>query len=56
MIMLRSTRILSCNLARIMILLSQFTNGKDGVAKEVNRALLEKVQYLLSNASLDKSF
>ena len=33
-----------------------FTDGKDGVAREVNRALLEEVQYLLSNASLDKSF
>jgi len=33
-----------------------FTNGKDGVGRDVNHALLEKVQYLLSNASLDKSF
>ena len=35
---------------------THFTDGKDGVAREVNRAVLEKVQYLLSNASLDKSF
>ena len=33
-----------------------FTNEKVGVAREMNHALLEKVQYLLSNASLDKSF
>ena len=26
------------------------------MAKEMNRSLLEKVRYLLSNASLDKSF
>ena len=26
------------------------------MAKELNRTLLENVQYLLSNASLDKSF
>ena len=32
---------------------THFTNKKDGVAKEMNRALLEKVQYLLSNALLD---
>jgi len=32
-----------------------FTNEKDGVAKEMNRVLLEKVRYLVSNASLDKS-
>ena len=30
--------------------------GKHGMAKELNRYLLEKVQYLLSNAQLDKSF
>ena len=30
---------------------THFTNEKDGVAREVNHALLEKVQYLLSNAS-----
>ena len=33
-----------------------FINGNDGIAKEMNRALLEKVRYLLSNTSLDKSF
>jgi len=33
-----------------------FTDEKDGVTREVNRALLEKVWYLLSNALLDKSF
>ena len=37
-------------------IVTHFKNEKDGVAKEMNRALLEKVQYLLSNASLDKSF
>ena len=37
-------------------IVTHFTNEKDGVAKEVNRALLEKVQCLLSNTSLDKSF
>jgi len=37
-------------------IVTHFINRKDGVAKEMNRALLEKVQYLLSNASLDKSF
>ena len=35
---------------------THFTDGLDGVAIEVNCALLEKVQYLLSNASLDKLF
>ena len=35
---------------------THFTNRKDGVAKEKNRALLEKIRYLLSNTSLDKSF
>jgi len=33
-----------------------FTIGRHGVAKEMNRSLLEKVRYLLSNASLDKTF
>ena len=33
-----------------------FTVEKHGVAKELNLFLLKKVQYLLSNASLDKSF
>ena len=33
-----------------------FTNGKDGVAKEMNRALLEKIRYFLFNAYLDKLF
>jgi len=55
MIMLRSTRIISCNLARTIVLLPT-SQMKDGVAKKMNRALLEKVRYLLSNASLDKSF
>ena len=35
---------------------THFTYEKDGVAREVNYALLEKVQYLLSNALLDKLF
>jgi len=34
----------------------QFTVGKYWVAKEMNRPLLKKVQYLLSNAQLDKLF
>jgi len=33
-----------------------FKIGKHGVAKEMNHFLLEKVQYLLSNAQSDKSF
>ena len=37
-------------------ILIHFTNEKNGVAKEVNRALLEKIQFLLSNALLDKLF
>ena len=37
-------------------IVTYFINGKDGVAKEMNHALLEKVWYLLFNASLDKSF
>ena len=35
---------------------THFTIGIHGVAKEVNRSLLEKVRWLLSNAGLDKSF
>ena len=35
---------------------TQFTDRIHGLAKEINRFLLEKVQYLLSNAQLDKSF
>ena len=34
-------------------IVTNFTNEKDGVAKEMNRDLLEKVHYLLSNAALD---
>jgi len=37
-------------------IVTHFTNEKEGVAREMNRALLEKVRYLLSNASLDKLF
>ena len=33
-----------------------FTNRKDEIAKKINRALLEKVRYFLSNASLNKSY
>ena len=33
-----------------------FTNGKHGVAKMMNHSLLENVQFLLSNAQLDKLF
>ena len=35
---------------------THFTNRIHGLAKKINRSLLEKVQYLLSNARLDKSF
>ena len=35
---------------------THFTKGIHGVAKDVNRSLLEKVRWLLSNAGLDKSF
>ena len=35
---------------------THFTKGINGVAKDVNRSLLEKVWWLLSNAGLDKSF
>ena len=35
---------------------THFTEGIPGLAKEVNRSLLEKVRWLLSNAGLDKSF
>ena len=35
---------------------THFTNEIHGLAKRINRPLLEKVQYLLSNARLDKSF
>jgi len=37
-------------------IVSHFTNGNIGVAREMNHVLLEKIWYLLSNASLDKSF
>ena len=33
-----------------------FTEGIYGLAKKVDRSLLEKVRCLLSNARLDKSF
>jgi len=35
---------------------THFTNGIYGLAKEINRSLLEKARCLLSNAWLDKSF
>ena len=35
---------------------THFSTGTDGLAKEINRSLLEKARYLLSNAQLDKSF
>ena len=35
---------------------THFTNEIHGLAKEINRSLLEKVPFLLSNARLDKSF
>ena len=37
-------------------IVTHFTNGKFGAAKGMNHALLEKVQYLLFNALLDKLF
>ena len=37
-------------------IVTHFTNENIGVAREMNRALLEKIRYLFSNASLDKSF
>jgi len=37
-------------------IVTHFINEKNGVAREMNRALLKKVRYLLSNASLDKLF
>ena len=35
---------------------THFTNGIYGLAKEINRSLLEKARCLLSNVRLDKSF
>ena len=35
---------------------THFTEGIHGLAKEINRSLLEKVRLLLSNTRLDKSF
>jgi len=35
---------------------THFTNGIHGLAKKINRSLLEKIRCLLSNAQLDKSF
>jgi len=35
---------------------THFTDGIHGLAKEINRSLLEKVRCLLSNSQLDKSF
>ena len=35
---------------------THFTEGIHGLAKDVNRSLLEEVRWLLSNAGLDKSF
>ena len=35
---------------------THFTNGIHGLAKKISRSLLEKVQCVLSNAWLDKSF
>jgi len=36
--------------------MSHFTNEKIGITREMNYALLEKFQYLLSNVSLNKLF
>ena len=35
---------------------THFTNELYGLAKEINRFLLEEARYLLSNTQLDKSF
>jgi len=35
---------------------THFTNGIHGLAKDINRSLLEKVRCLLFNARLNKSF
>jgi len=35
---------------------THFTNRIYGLAQKINRSLLEKFRYLLSNARLDKSF
>ena len=35
---------------------THFTEGIHGLAKKINRSLLEKARCLLSNAQLDKSF
>ena len=37
-------------------IVTHFTTGKDGLARDVVRSLLEEVRRLLSNAGLDKSF
>ena len=37
-------------------IVTHFTTGTDGLAKEVIRPLLEEVRRLLSNAGLDRSF
>ena len=37
-------------------IVTHFTTGTDGLAKEVIRSLLEEVRRLLSNAGFDKSF
>jgi len=54
-IILRGTRIGSCNLVKTMVLKFTSQSGKL-VQPEMNRVLLEKLQYFLSNASLDKFF
>ena len=37
-------------------IVTHFTEGTNELAKEINRSLLEKVRWWLSNAGLDKSF
>ena len=37
-------------------IVTHFTTGTDGLAKDVVRSLLEEVRRLLSNAGLDRSF
>ena len=54
MVMLKETWTNSYDLARTLVLV--LTEGICGLAKEINRSLLEKVRLLLSNTRLDKSF
>jgi len=56
MMMLDGTRIFFPQFGLNNSIMTHFTNRKIGVTREMNCALQEKIPYLLSNASLDKSF